>query len=315
MAQAAAPTGQLHQRRGRRAAHVDRRVTARVERAAEGNLAGPGRTPGDDVESTALRLVGRRVVGNQARHRPQQRPRVRVRWGGEDLLHGGLLHGMPGVHHGHVVGDGCHHAEVVGDQHEAHLALDLDLGEQPQHLRLDGDVQGGGRLVGDQHLRVQRQGGGDHHALTHAAGELVRIVPDAVGGPRHLDQVEQLDRPAPRLAAADAPPHPQHLGQLVAHRVHRIERGEGVLEHHRHLFTGTGATLLGGQRQQVGATEPNGAARHPSRRAEQPHDRERADRLATSGFADDRQGASGRHGVGETIDGVDDAVACAELDG
>ena len=163
--------------------------------------------------------------------------------------------------------------------------------------------------------RIQRQGRGDHHALAHAAGELVRVVPDPVGGPRHLDQVEQLDRPAARVAAADAAPHPQHLGELVAHRVHRVEGGESVLEHHRHVFAGVGAALLGRQRQHVGAAEPDRAPRHPRRRAEQPHHGERADRLAAAGLADDRQRAPGRHGVGQAVDGVEHAVARAELDG
>ena len=119
-------------------------------------------------------------------------------------------------------------------------------------------------------------------------------------------------RASPRPMPA---PHPQHLGELVAHGVHRVERGERVLEHHRHVLAGVGAALLGRQRQQVGAAEPDGAARHPRRRAEQAHHGERADRLAAAGLADDRQRAPGRHGVGQAVDGVDHAVARAELDG
>ena len=58
------------------------------------------------------------------------------------------------------------------------LVLALQLGEQVHDLGLHGHVEGGGRLVGDEHLRVQRQRHRDHDALAHAAGELVRVVAD-----------------------------------------------------------------------------------------------------------------------------------------
>ena len=52
-----------------------------------------------------------------------------------------------------------------------------------EDLRLDGDVERGGRLVGDQHLRIAGQRHGDHGALAHAAGQLMRIfaAPAAAG--------------------------------------------------------------------------------------------------------------------------------------
>ena len=45
-----------------------------------------------------------------------------------------------------------------------------------QDLGLDRHVQGRGGLVGDQHAGIARQRQGDHHALAHAARELVRVV-------------------------------------------------------------------------------------------------------------------------------------------
>ena len=54
----------------------------------------------------------------------------------------------------------------------------LQVGEQVEDLRLDGDVERGGRLVGDQQLRVVGQRHRDHGALPHAAGELVRVLVD-----------------------------------------------------------------------------------------------------------------------------------------
>jgi hypothetical protein len=42
--------------------------------------------------------------------------------------------------------------------------------------------------------RVAAEGDGDHHALAHAAGELVRIVLDAAGCLGDTDQLQELDR-------------------------------------------------------------------------------------------------------------------------
>ena len=73
------------------------------------------------------------------------------------------------------------------------LVLALQLGEQVHDLGLHGHVERGGRLVGDQHLRVQRERHRDHDALAHAAGELVRVVVDPLLGGRDRDPVHQLD--------------------------------------------------------------------------------------------------------------------------
>src|SRR3546814_16553905 len=54
--------------------------------------------------------------------------------------------------------------------------LALQLVQQGDDLRLDGDVEGGHRLVADDELRVEDQRAGDADALALAAGELVRIA-------------------------------------------------------------------------------------------------------------------------------------------
>ena len=74
------------------------------------------------------------------------------------------------------VGDARDDAEIVRDQHQRHAELALQLGQQVQDLRLDGHVERGGRLVGDDQLGPAHQRHGDHHALAQAAGELVRIL-------------------------------------------------------------------------------------------------------------------------------------------
>ena len=68
-----------------------------------------------------------------------------------------------------------------------------------QHLRLHGDVEGGRRLVGDDELRAPGHRHGDHRALAHAAGELVRILPGAPGRVGDVDLAQELDGALARL--------------------------------------------------------------------------------------------------------------------
>ena len=52
--------------------------------------------------------------------------------------------------------------------------LALQVAQQLEHLALHGHVERGRRLVGDQHVGLEGQRHGDHDALAHAAGKLVR---------------------------------------------------------------------------------------------------------------------------------------------
>ena len=54
--------------------------------------------------------------------------------------------------------------------------------QRAQHLGLHGDVEGGGRLVGQDDGRVVGHGDGDDHPLAHAPGELVGVVAHPLGG-------------------------------------------------------------------------------------------------------------------------------------
>ena len=106
------------------------------------------------------------------------------------------------MHDQHPVGDLGDDAEVVGDQDRRQAALAVEPLEQGEDLRLHGDVERRRRLVGDQHLGLQRERHRDHRPLPHAAGELVRVVVDPPRRVGDADRVEQLDRPLARLALA-----------------------------------------------------------------------------------------------------------------
>ena len=70
----------------------------------------------------------------------------------------------------------------------------LQTHKQIEDLLLNGDVERGSRLVGDQELRIAGNGDGDHHALALPSRHLVREVPKTFGRVGNADQLEKLDR-------------------------------------------------------------------------------------------------------------------------
>ena len=67
-------------------------------------------------------------------------------------------------------------AEIVGDEDERRSEPLLQVRDQAEDLRLDGDVERRRRLVGDEDPRLAGERQRDHRPLAHAAGQLVRIL-------------------------------------------------------------------------------------------------------------------------------------------
>ena len=79
------------------------------------------------------------------------------------------------MQHGHGAADFGHHTEVMGhEQNSRAVALPQTL-DQLQHLALHGDIEGGGRLIGDHETRIAGERHRDQHALPHATGDFVGI--------------------------------------------------------------------------------------------------------------------------------------------
>ena len=117
----------------------------------------------------------------------------------------------------------------------AHRVAPLQLGEQRQHLALHRDVEGGRRLVEDEHLGPQDDGARDRDALALAARELVRIAVQDVVRARagaEPDLVEHLhDQRVARDAIELGPVQRQAFADDAADRHARAERAERILEH------------------------------------------------------------------------------------
>ncbi len=178
----------------------------------------------------------------------------------------------------------------MGDEQHRGAVIPLQVADQGENLLLRGDVERGGRLVGDQQLRLQHQRHRDHDALALAAGEAMRV-----GGEDTLDlgQADLFhhgeDTLSPR-AGVEIGVDTQHFVDLLADRHHRVERGHRLLKDHRHAGGAQlpQAAVAGGENFLADQFD---AAAGGDQRAflQQPHHRQRRDRLAGPAFANQAQ--------------------------
>ena len=81
-----------------------------------------------------------------------------------------------GAHHRDAVGDIIDDREVVRDEEIGEPDLLLQVLQEIEDLRLDGDVERRDRLVADDELGLQRQSARDADALPLTAGKAVRVA-------------------------------------------------------------------------------------------------------------------------------------------
>ena len=167
-------------------------VAARVEAASFGK---PGRRADLAVHHDALAGAGPRRLGN--RDGREERHRVRMGRRPIDGVARSDLDDAPKVHHGDPIAHVAHDGEIVGDEEEPHARLTLEIAEEVDDLGLDGDVEGGDRLVEDEHPGPEGHRAGDPDPLPLPARELVGVAVEVVLLEPHL--VDDLDHPrAPR---------------------------------------------------------------------------------------------------------------------
>ncbi|MCY1299314.1 hypothetical protein D9M70_488370 [compost metagenome] len=257
---------------------------------------------GDDAGQGGQAAGAQAVLGN----RLEQGFGIGVGGRVEQARHLADFHRLAGVHHADAVGGLGDHRQVVGDQHQGHALVALQVEQQVHDLRLDGHVEGGGRLVGDQQARLAGDGHGDRHALAHAAGELVRVGVEAAGGGRDIDPLEQFGGAPARGLAAEAEVLAQHFLDLEADRVAGVERAGRILEDHGDVLADDAPPLPALEAEHVDAVEAQGIGRDPPGGVDQAHQRQHADRLAGAGLADDGQHLAG---VQRQVEAVDHRIA------
>ncbi|MCY1431482.1 hypothetical protein D9M71_474520 [compost metagenome] len=187
--------------------------------------------------------------------------------------------------------------------------------QQFHDLRLDGHVQGGGRFVGDQQLRLASDGHGDGDALAHAAGKLVRVGIQAAFSARDFDLFQQFQGALSSGLAGQLQVCAQHFLDLKAHRVAGVERGHRVLEDHGQVLADHLATLARAELEHVLAIETEGVGGDDAGGVDQAHQRHHGHRLAGAGFADDGQHFAFVHSQVQAIDhGYSILVAKADIE-
>ena len=93
----------------------------------------------------------------------------------EQLLGWSHLHDLSEIHDGDLVGKMIDDGQVVGDEDIGQAHLPLQLAQQVQNLRLNGNIQRGNRLIADDKLRIHGQRSGNADTLPSPAVQLVGI--------------------------------------------------------------------------------------------------------------------------------------------
>ena len=133
--------------------------------------------------------------------------------------------------------------------------------KQFEDLRLDGHVERGRRLVCDQDVRLAGQRHGDHHALAHAAGELMGVFAQTLRRRRDAHLFQEPERaPFYRFIGQVGLVQGEGLGELAANAVHGVQRRHRFLEDHRDAIAADLAHPRGRQVRQAFALEPDVAA-------------------------------------------------------
>ena len=165
------------------------------------------------------------------------------------------------------------------DQDHPHPPLLDDPSQQLHDPRLRRHVEGGRRLVGDEDVGVRADRHRDHHALSHPARELVRMVVDAALG---LGQAHVASTAIARSRASRRPTRScaSIASTICSHRHQRVQRRHRILVDGRDLAAPDARHLALGRIGEVAATQEHVAARDAGAGRQQPHQRERRQRLA-----------------------------------
>ena len=199
----------------------------------------------------------------------------------EERLHSALLDDPPRVHHDDPLRHLRDHPEVVGDEDDRRSGALLQLVHQVEDLGLDGDVEGGGRLVGNEKARVAGHRHRDHHPLPEPSGELERVLPRAPRGLRHPHELEGRDRRRERRGPPEALVDLDRLRDLAPHRHQRVQGRHRLLEDHGDGVAADVAHRGLGEAEEVAPAEPDAARLHlRRRRGQETEDREGGDALA-----------------------------------
>ena len=235
---------------------------------------------------------GRELAAIESGRGGEEALRVGMAWRAKDFGGQADFDEAAGVHDGDAIGDTSDDAEIVGDEEKAETHFAAEAIEELEDLALDGDVESGGGLIGDEERGIGAEGHGDHDALAKAAGKLMRELPGAKfgfgnGGAFKSGENARADggRREGGFVSADG------FGNLRADAENGIERGHGLLKDHGDAAAANGAPVglaaLGEiERRGIGEVQGSGTG-DAGAEGKKAHEGEGEHGLAAAGFADE----------------------------
>src|SRR5215203_3290897 len=110
------------------------------------------------------------------RHGRHQRDCVGMHGRAVQRLRVGQLDDLAEIHDGHPIRDVAHHRQVMGDDHVSQVEFFLQVLQQIEDLRLNRDVQGRDRLIGNDQPGAQGERSSNAYPLPLTPGELMRVA-------------------------------------------------------------------------------------------------------------------------------------------
>ena len=210
-----------------------------------------------------------------------------------------------------------------GDQQHGHAEAGLQVLQQLEDLRLDGDVERGGRLVRDDQRRAADQRHRDHRALAQTAREFEREGAHRLARIGKADARQHVFDALRDFGRRQRAMERQRLADLIADRVQRRQRRHRFLEHDRdargpELAHPLAARVERGDVEHAVLSlrigEEDAALRDASRLGQDAEDRLADDRLARTGLADDGDRRARTDAETHAVDRAHERVVDAELD-
>ena len=119
-----------------------------------------------------------RRIGGGIGNRSEKTFRIVVLRAGNDLIPITDLDDTALLHHRDTITEMIDDGQVMADKQIRHAIFVLKILQKIEDLRLNGNIQRGGRLVADDEFRLEGQSAGDGNALSLASGKLMGIPID-----------------------------------------------------------------------------------------------------------------------------------------
>ena len=103
------------------------------------------------------------------------------------------FHDFSRIHNCHTVCCPCYHTKIMGYQNSRCSKFFLDFPKKIQNLCLNGYIQGSGRFIRKQNIRIRCQGNCHNASLPHTAGKMIGISMISFLRPFNSYQFHQLD--------------------------------------------------------------------------------------------------------------------------